>query len=274
MEKQLDLYNDSSNNATKIFEHSMFGRIRTINIDNEPYFVAIDVAKALGYTNPHKALKDHCDDLTKCDLIDSMGRKQVANIIPESDLYKLIMSSKQERARKFRDWVTKEVLPQIRKTGMYAKKTNDEEEIALQFVELSNKYLKTVRDKKRLEAENKVMTEVIVKQQPKIDRYDKFMNSKGYTDIRKVAKIINERLEGKPMGQNNLFQFLKEKKLLISSYEPYQKYINQKLFVLKTGTYKDSKGKEFPYSRVFVTPKGIEYISNLIKQYNKEGETK
>lgn len=109
-------------NAMRIFNHEMFGEIRTMaNEQGDTFFVGKDVAKALGYAKPLDALSKHVDkdDSAKCGLIDSLGRKQSAIIINESGLYALILSSKLPQAKAFKRWVTSEVLPAIRKTGHY-----------------------------------------------------------------------------------------------------------------------------------------------------------
>lgn len=102
------------------FENAEFGIIRTQNIDGNPWFVGKDVANALGYSNPRKALIDHVDEedkgVTKCD---TLGGTQELTIINESGLYSLIFSSKLESAKRFKRWVTSTVLPSIRKTGGY-----------------------------------------------------------------------------------------------------------------------------------------------------------
>lgn len=114
------------NNLT-VFENPEFGAIRTVELDGEPWLVGKDVAEALGYTNPRKALDDHVDPEDKMQgdgvtIRDSIGREQHPTIINESGLYSLVLSSKLPTARKFRRWVTSEVLPSIRKTGGYTAK--------------------------------------------------------------------------------------------------------------------------------------------------------
>lgn len=105
----------------KIFENDEFGSVRTIMINNEPYFVGKDVAEILGYTKPLNAIATHIDkdDSLKQGLTDRMGRMQETIFINESGLYSLILSSKLPSAKKFKRWVTSEVLPAIRKTGGY-----------------------------------------------------------------------------------------------------------------------------------------------------------
>lgn len=112
-------------NDLMIFQSPEFGQIRTVEVDGEPWLVGKDVAQALGYSNPRKALADHVDEEDRrqddgVTIRDPMGREQHPTIINESGLYSLVLSSKLPGARKFRRWVTGEVLPSIRKTGGYA----------------------------------------------------------------------------------------------------------------------------------------------------------
>lgn len=117
-------------NSLQIFNSEEFGEIRTIEIDGKPYFVGTDVAKALGYSNPRKAILDHCKGVTKRDTPTSSG-VQSMSYINEGDLYRLIMKSKLPSAEKFETWVMDEVLPTIRKTGSYQKPMTVAEQIQL-----------------------------------------------------------------------------------------------------------------------------------------------
>ena len=105
----------------KVFENAEFGSVRTTTVNGEIMFVGKDVAEILGYSNPRDALAKRVDDedkgVTKCD---TLGGKQDLTMINESGLYSLILSSKMPNAKKFKHWVTADVLPAIRKTGMYA----------------------------------------------------------------------------------------------------------------------------------------------------------
>ena len=110
------------NKEISIFHHPQFGDVRTMTMpDGQVGFVGRDVAAALGYNNPQKAVREHVDedDVTKWDTIDAMGRKQPTLFINESGLHSLVLSSKLPQAREFKHWVTGEVLPQIRRTGGY-----------------------------------------------------------------------------------------------------------------------------------------------------------
>lgn len=108
-------------NELIIFKNEEFGEIRTVQLNNETYFVGKDVAEALKYNEPHKAIQRHVeeDDRMKHPVTDSTGREQEAWIITESGLYALIFGSKLESAKRFKHWVTSEVLPSLRKTGSY-----------------------------------------------------------------------------------------------------------------------------------------------------------
>ena len=109
-------------NNLQIFENPEFGKVRSVNVNGEPWLVGKDVAEALGYSNSRKALIDHVDDddkgVTKCD---TLGGVQNMTIINESGVYALVFSSKLPTAKKFKRWVTSEVLPAIRKTGSYSQ---------------------------------------------------------------------------------------------------------------------------------------------------------
>lgn len=117
-------------NELQIFNSEEFGDIRTITIDNEPWFVGIDVAKSLGYANPKNAVPKHVSEEDKLNTqIEYAGQRREVTIINESGLYSLVFGSKLESAKRFKRWVTSEVLPTIRKTGSYRKPLTTVEQI-------------------------------------------------------------------------------------------------------------------------------------------------
>lgn len=122
-------------NNLQIFKNNDFGEIRTVEIDGRPYFVATDIAKALGYSNTRDAVKKHCKWVAKCDIPHPQSKTKTlkVNVIPEGDMYRLITNSELPSAEKFESWVFDEVLPSIRKTGTYSSKKSkdikDESEI-------------------------------------------------------------------------------------------------------------------------------------------------
>lgn len=107
-------------NALQIFNNSEFGEVRTVEIDSKPYFVASDIANALGYSNTRDAISRHCKGVVKCDIPTNSGIQNMS-VIPEGDIYRLIIRSQLPTAEKFEQWVFDEVLPQIRQTGGYEK---------------------------------------------------------------------------------------------------------------------------------------------------------
>lgn len=124
----------------QIFNSKEFGDIRTVTIDNEPWFVGKDVATALGYAKPLNALSTHVekDDSLKQGITDSLGREQETIFINESGLYALIFGSKLDSAKRFKRWVTSEVLPAIRKTGSYQKPLTPQEMLRIQLGMIDN----------------------------------------------------------------------------------------------------------------------------------------
>ena len=119
-------------NELQIFNSEEFGDIRTVTIENEPWFVGKDVATALGYSNPQKAVRDHISEEDRgVNEMDTPSGRQNLAIINESGLYALIFGSKLESAKRFKHWVTSEVLPAIRKTGSYQKPMTTDQKIQL-----------------------------------------------------------------------------------------------------------------------------------------------
>lgn len=158
------------------FEHN---EVRTFLENDVPYFVANDVAKTLGYKNPSKATNDHCKKAIETWGNDSLGRRQKFKIIPESDVYRLIIKSNLPSADKFESWVMEEVLPQIRKHGMYA--TDELLNNPDLLIEVATK-LKEERTL-RLVAEQKV-----AEMQPKVNYHDIILANKSVTPISFIAK--------------------------------------------------------------------------------------
>lgn len=168
-------------NDMQVFSNPEFGEVRTIEESGAILFCGSDVAKALGYTNPSKALNDHCrGDLTKrYPIVDALGRTQEAIFIPESDLYRLVFSSKLPTAEKFTDWVTKEVLPSIRKTGGYA--------LPKDYPAALRALADAEEAKLRLLAENQQQAQVIADFEPIRQYVDTILESKGTMATSQIA---------------------------------------------------------------------------------------
>ena len=179
-------------NGLQVFKNNEFS-IKSLVIDNEPWFVGKDVAEILGYTNPSKALLDHVDkeDKLNNETLSSLGQRG-GWLINESGLYSLILSSKLPNAKKFKRWVTSEVLPAIRKTGGY------------QLPEISYpQSLRLLADEiekhKKLELENSIQAQQINEMKPKADYCDKILSSKSLMTITQIAKDYG--MSGKAMNQ-------------------------------------------------------------------------
>ena len=176
----------------KTFSNKEFGNIRVVEKDNEPWFVGKDIATVLGYSNVNDAIKKHIDKedkgVAKCD---TLGGKQNLTIINESGLYSLILSSKLPGAKKFKKWVTSEVLPSIRKTGGYIP-TNE----SMTDAEIMAKALlvaqKTIENKDKhiqeIKSELNIKNQVIGELKPKADYTDIILQNKGLVTITQIAK--------------------------------------------------------------------------------------
>ena len=259
-------------NELQIFNSPEFGEVRVIEIDNEPWFVGKDVAEALGYTNPQKAIRDHVDERDKKmgernvtpPIIDSLGREQYPIVINESALYALTFGSKLEKAKEFKHWVTSEILPSIRKHGAYA--TGKTLEKIINSPEFGIKLLQSLQEERRKKEEAERIIEL---QKPKVLFADAVATSQSSCLIGELAKIISQNLpKDKAIGQNKLFSFLREKGYLCKCKGerwnlPNQRYIEQGLFEIKKRTVQDPNGSIRTTSTTKVTGKGQQYFINL-----------
>lgn len=178
-------------NELQIFKSPEFGQVRTVTIDGEPWMVGKDIATALGYTNTRKALNDHVDDedkgVTKCD---TLGGAQEMTVINESGLYSLVLSSKLPTAKKFKHWITSEVLPAIRKHGAYMTPEKIEEALLNPdtLIKLATE-LKAEREaRKHAEMEAASAKQAIGELKPKADYTDRILSSKGTVTTTAIAK--------------------------------------------------------------------------------------
>ena len=241
----------------QIFKNEEFGEIRTSTIDNEPWFVGKDVAKALGYTNERDALSKHVVEedkgVAKCD---TPGGKQDMTVINESGLYALVFGSKLESAKRFKHWVTSEVLPAIRKHGVYAvDELLENPDIAIKAFTA----LKEEREKnKLLQADNERM-------KPKAIFADAVATSHTSILIGDLAKLLKQ--SGVETGQKRLFNWMRENGYLIkrkgSDWNmPTQKAMEMGLFEVKESTVNNPDGSVRINKTTKVTGKGQQYFIN------------
>lgn len=207
-------------NELKVFENPAFGQVRTIEIDNEPRFIGKDVAVALGYTNTAKAVRDHVDEEDKLtERIVLSGQNREVIFINESGLYSLILSSKLPTAKDFKRWITKEVIPSIRKTGGYQMPSTPEQRIAAALIDAQRILAEYEEKNQVLAMENSALSVDKAIMQPKADYFDELVERNLLTNFRETANQLH-------VGQNELISFLLSHKYL----------------------YRDKKGKLMPYA--------------------------
>lgn len=258
-------------NEIQVFNSEQFGEIRTAGTAQEPIFCAADICRALGYSNGRKAISDHCDegDVTKRDTPTSSG-VQSMTFVNESGMYSLIFGSKLESAKQFKKWVTSDVLPSIRKHGMYATEAtvesmlNDPENAILMLQAYQRER------KERLAAQQQVekLEAQAIEDKPKIIYADAVKGSTSSCLIGELAKMIAQN--GYPIGEKRLFQWLRDNHYLCSYGErfnqPYQQYIEQGLFTMKQNVF-SVDGEMRTRNTTKVTGKGqIYFINKFIGQ--------
>lgn len=244
-------------NDLTVFANPEFGEIRALEIDGEPWLVGKDVAQVLGYKNPSNALYTHVDDEDKSfmmlDIADTqngdvpIGQTKTA-VINESGLYSLILSSKLPTAKKFKRWVTSEVLPSIRKNGGYiaGQESMTPEELMAAALLMANKTIES--QKARLSAltvENQILL-------PKADYFDELVDRNLLTNFRDTAKQFHVK-------PKTFISFLLEKKYIYRDAAgkllPCQRYVSDGLFELKESFNEKTGWKGM---QTLITPKGRE----------------
>lgn len=231
--------------------------VRALERDGQAWFVAKDAAKTLGYKNPRDAISKHVDEedkeVAKCD---TLGGRQDIAIINESGLYSLVLSSKLPSAKKFKRWVTSEVLPALRKTGQYqVKELSGSELMAKALIEAQSV----------LAAKDKQIEEM----KPKVVFADAVATSHTSILVGELAKILKQN--GIDMGQKRLFAWLRENGFLIkrkgTDYNmPTQKAMDLGLFEIKEGSYVNGSGVNITTKTPKVTGKGQQYFINKFLQ--------
>lgn len=238
--------------------NDMFGELKIVMIDNDPWFVGKDVAEKLGYKEPRSAVSKKVDleDRGVSKMATPSGVQEMT-IINESGLYSLILSSKLPEAKQFKRWVTSEVLPSIRRDGGYIATNSDmsDEEIMAKALVVAQKTI----ERKNLELQEQ--KKIILEQQPKVEFYDDVAGSKDAVAMKEVAKVLGI----KGMGRNKLFKFLRDKKILDRNNMPYQEYVDRGYFRVIEQRYNTNNGDIKITFTTLVYNKGIEYIRKLLK---------
>lgn len=249
-------------NQLQIFENKEFGKIRMVEINNEPYFVGKDVADILGYQNGSRDINRHVDeeDRQKTMFFDGNQDKETI-IINESGIYSLIISSKLPTAKKFKRWVTSEVLPSIRKHGIYAT----DELIANPDIAIAAfQALKEEREQRQLlQFECNKQKQIIGELKPKADYTDIILQSKSLVTVTQIAKDYG--MSGTAMNEmlhRYGVQYKQGRQWLL-----YSKYHNNGFTHSETVTITRSDGRTDTVLNTKWTQKGRLFIYNLLKSY-------
>lgn len=244
----------------KVFNNDEFGTVRTIMVKGNPMFVGKDVAEILGYSNPSKALTDHVDNEDKLnnESLSSLGQRG-GWLINESGLYSLILSSQLPKAKKFKRWVTTEVLPAIRKTGMYAIDN------LLDNPELAIAAFTALKKEREL---NMVLTDTIAIQnqqiselKPKASYYDVILSSTDVIPMRVLSKDYGKSAQ----WMNNKLHELGIQYRQGDTWLLYQKYVSLGLTNTKTHSYQRQDGSHGSKVHTYWTQKGRLFIYDLLK---------
>ena len=276
LDKQIDTNIDNETNAkngisvdvsdVQTMNNDLFGKIRFVYVNDRVYAVANDVLKALGYKKGswRTILARNCKDVTQSNTFAYNGTPY--NLITEGDIYRLIMNSTLPAANDFERWVYDEVLPSIRKHGLFA--TNTAIDNMLNDPDTAIKLLKQYKEERE---ERLKLLKINKDNQPKLEAYNEFINSDGLYSIATAARMIRVPLSNKTLlGRNTLLAWLRRDGVLINKGKqknlPYQVYMNKGYFKLKhkvTNNDIDSvKDSSYKYVDAYITPQGLEWIKS------------
>ncbi len=242
----------------RTFNHPQFGNIRIAGSPEEPEFCAMDLCRVLGYANGRDAVAKHVDedDVAKRDTIDSIGRIQQLTYVNESGMYALVLGSRLPDAKRFKRWLTSEVLPEIRRTGAYSINQLSRKQLALMVVQAEE-------EKEHLALENEQQRKQLEDQRPKVAFADAIIGSKTNILVRDLSKLI--RQNGYEIGEKRLYQWLRDKKYLTLSNMPMQRFVEMGLFFVDEGVHSEN-GEMASHFVTKITPKGQQYFINKFIQ--------
>ena len=253
-------------NELQIFKNAEFGSIRTTTINGEPYFVGRDIAEILGYSNTKDAISTHVDEEDRTVIQRSENTTlEIPNrgltVINESGLYSLILSSKMPNAKKFKHWVTSEVLPAIRKHGVFAV-----DEVLANPDVLINALMELKKEREEKSALQQIVAiqnQQIIEMKPKASYYDVVLNCKDLVAISVIAKDYG-------WTANHMNQYFHEKGIQFKQGKKiwllYKEYAEMGLTSTKTHTYSGSDGSAHSKPHTYWTQKGRLFIYDLLKK--------
>lgn len=253
-------------NDLMIFKNEEFGEIRSVEINNEPYFIGKDIAEVLGYERADNAIRKHVDEEDKLmHQISASGQNRNMIIINESGLYSLIMSSKLPNAKRFKRWVTSEVLPSIRKTGGYiaGEENMTEDELILKAMNVLNTKVENLKERNRqLEIDNEKQNQLIGELKPKADYTDRILQSKGTTKVNVIANDYGFTATSFNKKLNELgIQYKVGKDWLL-----YRKYRGKGYTHTKTFSFYRSDGTPDTETNMEWTQKGRMFLYEILKK--------
>lgn len=244
-------------NLQNVFEYGK-SIVRVIVRDGEPWFVARDVCECLEIENPTVAVQ-RLDEDERAKF--NLGRQGETNIVSEAGLYSLIMTSRKPEAKRFKRWVTHEVLPTIRQTGSYIAGTK----IPQTYPEALRALADEVERREAVEAEKQKLL-------PKAESYDSLMSTDGLFSMSNTAKILNYQ----GAGPQNIFKVLAVEDIFFKRgdrYSVYQEYIRRGYFQEKATTYRHGDRIE-AYKQIFATPKGLDWLDRFLAERGYEKNTR
>ena len=242
-------------NELQVFKYTEEHQIRTTVIDGIPYFVGKDVATVLGYTNPQKAIRDHVDaEDKKVNETFSLGQGSAPTLINESGVYSLIFSSKLSGAKQFKHWVTSDVLPSIRRSGMYLS-----DQAADAYLHNPEEFAAMAARCTALEQKVSAMEQAMNKRYSLSVLGETVLAQTGAISFKDGATFLSQH--GVPIGQNRLFKYCRDNKLLCSRKgrqwnKPTQRAVDAGLFNLQiSGGFGGI---------TLITPKGMQYLTDAL----------
>lgn len=254
--QDLTLFNTDTAKATtqdiQVFNCEL-GNIRVIIESGEPLFCLVDICRALDLSNQAMVANAIKAEFEGCKFnlypLETAGGAQNFTFITESQLYFILMRSKSIKAKPFRQWVTNEVLPSIRKTGSYS--------VTQPKFKIPQTYAEALLEAGRLALENEKLIAQAKENEPKVKAFNELMQSKDALDFLTFSKIVG-------IGRTKLFAKLRELDILRSDNTPYQKYIDSGYFRVIESSYTQNDTTRI-YTKTMILPKGQKYIINKVK---------
>ena len=222
--------------------------VRTVLVDGEPWFVAADVAKVLGYREAYYLTRGLDDDERGPHIVRTLGGDQEMTCVNEPGLYSAILRSRVPQAKAFKRWVTHEVLPRIRRTGQYGSQLPTSFAEALELAAAQQRQIETT-EARAIEAERQIEADA-----PKVAAYERLMDADGYYSMEAAAKVLG-------IGRNTLFRMLRDDGVLLASNLPAQRYMHHFVITASSWTH-PSTGVENLTNTTRVRPSGLAWLAN------------